>query len=176
MNRGIVTLGGIVIGALALTTAPAYADVASEHGSTSNEAAVVRTTVRVAGGDQARNHHRAGRTGSFAPRHTRYAWAETRIVGFRATPHRVHKGGRLYLHGALRSRYDYGHWLGHKRIYLYFRPNGSGHWRRIDTIVTRSNGTFGAEGRVYRSGIWSVRYNGGRLGHASAYDYVRVIR
>jgi hypothetical protein len=140
MSRKIATvLGGITIGALVLTAAPAYADSGPGHGSAS------------------RNQ------------------AATRISGFNATPHRVHKGDRLFLHGTLRSQSGHGHLPGHQRVYVSFQPSGSHNSRRIDTIVTRSNGTFSTQARASQSGTWSVSVNNGRRGDSKASDYVAVV-
>lgn len=146
VSRQIATvLGGIAIGALALTTAPAYADATSGH-----TAASVKSS----------------------PTYSR----ATQIVGFNATPNRVRKGNRLFLHGTLRSRWDHGRGLSRERIQIYFRPSGSKNWRRTDTTVTRSNGTFSTQVRAYQSGTWSARFDSSRLGDSKADDYVKVVR
>jgi hypothetical protein len=208
ISRVIATaLGGIAIGAVALMTAPAYADTPSGHGPapriqpvaathgqssrpntdsrswTSNKDGQSHDGHQSQGpnhhGDQNQNHHSSHDTNASKWRNDRnsgseHTWA-TRIVGFEATPSRVHKGDRLFLHGKVRSQSGHGYQLGRRRVDVYFRPNGSGDSRRIDTITTRSDGTFSTQARATKSGTWSVSVDGGRRGGSKAYDYVTVV-
>ncbi|MBC6458899.1 hypothetical protein [Actinomadura sp. HBU206391] len=171
VNRRIATaLGGIVIGALALATTPAYADAASGHGTASRSLLTNGATGQVSGLTDSRSRS-AKDDRSARPKRDR----GTKIVGFDADPSRVHKGGRLKLRGTLRSRSGHEKGLGHQRVHVYFRPNNSHGWRHIDSTETRSNGSFSTRVRAYQSGTWSVRFTSGRLGDSKADDFVKVI-
>ncbi|MCT9932350.1 hypothetical protein N5079_19285 [Planotetraspora sp. A-T 1434] len=99
----------------------------------------------------------------------------TRITGFQVTPGRAHEGDRLTLDGTLHTRGGANHYIGRQRIHVYFRSNGYGGWRNVDTITTDSDGGFRTDVRARRSGTWLVKFNGNdRLGSSEARDYVRV--
>ncbi|WP_370024707.1 hypothetical protein [Planotetraspora sp. GP83] len=108
-----------------------------------------------------------------------FSWNEsraTRITGFQVTPGRAHEGDRLSLDGRLRSGASNGHHIGRQRIHVYFRSNGYGDWRNVDTLTTDSDGGFRTDVRARRSGTWLVKFNGNdSFRGAEARDYVKVV-
>ncbi|ADG88663.1 hypothetical protein Tbis_1951 [Thermobispora bispora DSM 43833] len=128
----------------------------------------------------------------------------TRIVGFDAAPEPVRAGRPITLRGKLQVARCYGGWyyrvdgnvavlgrtcphdrpawygwyrLGGQKIDVYFRAKGSRHWKHVDTVKTRADGSFSAKVRALRSGTWTVKFDGTRfLKGSSASDYVPVYR
>jgi hypothetical protein len=104
--------------------------------------------------------------------------ADTRIVGFDASPSRVFRGRTVELSGRLLVKDGRG-WdtLRNANVSLYYRANGSSGWKWVDSDRTDRRGKFEADTRAWRSGSYKAVYKGSWKtdGTSSDSEYVRVV-
>ncbi len=105
--------------------------------------------------------------------------ADTRIVGFDASPSRVFRGRTVELSGRLLVE-DGRRWeaLRNADVSIYYRANGSSGWKWVDSDRTDWRGKFEAETRAFKSGSYKAVYKGSFKTDdtSSNSEYVRVIR
>jgi hypothetical protein len=105
--------------------------------------------------------------------------ADTRIVGFDASPSRVFRGRTVELSGRLLVEDGRG-WdtVRNANVSLYYRANGSSGWKWVDSDRTDRRGKFETDTRAFRSGSYKAVYKGDWKtdGTSSDSEYVRVVR
>jgi hypothetical protein len=103
--------------------------------------------------------------------------ADTRIIGFEASPSRAFKGRPVELSGRLLVQ-DGRRWgtLRNATVSIYYRANGSGGWKWVDSDRTDRRGSFDAQTRAWKSGSYKAVYKGSwnTDDTSSSSEYVRV--
>ncbi|MBG0812635.1 hypothetical protein [Planomonospora sp. ID82291] len=109
----------------------------------------------------------------------RWRRADTRLVGFNASPEPVRKGRSVYFSGRLEAR-DRWEWNGvrHEEVEIYFRADRSSAWKYVTSADTRWDGEFRAKARAVRSGEFRAVFDGDRRldDSSSRPDWVKVKR
>ncbi|MFC4061231.1 hypothetical protein ACFOWE_23270 [Planomonospora corallina] len=118
-------------------------------------------------------------TAGFSVKHARphVRKADTRLVGFNASPEPVRKGRTIYFSGRLEAR-QHWNWRGvrDEEVDVYFRSSRSSAWKYVTSADTRWDGRFSAKTRAHRSGEFRAVFDGDRRldDSSSNRDWVHV--